>query len=101
MNEPAFLRARPDGVYLSLKVQPRASKNEIGEVAGNELKVKVTAPPVDSAANEAVLRLLAEALDCPRKAVQLVRGATTRHKQVRVVGMAVEEVARRLGAVEG
>jgi uncharacterized protein (TIGR00251 family) len=96
MNVPAFLQARSDGVYVSLKVQPRASKNEIGEVAGNELKVKVTAPPVDSAANEAVLRLLAEALDCPRNAVQLIRGASARHKQLRVVGMAVEEVARRL-----
>jgi len=97
MSAPAFLQARSDGVYLSLKVQPRASKNEIGEVAGNELKVKVTAPPVDSAANEAVLRLLAEALDCPRNALQLIRGATARHKQVRVVGMAVEEVAKKLG----
>ena len=94
---PAFLQARSDGVYLSLKVQPRASRNEIGEVAGNELKVKVTAPPVDSAANEAVLRLLAEALDCPRNAIQLVRGTTSRHKQVRVVGMAAEEMSKRLG----
>ena len=99
MNVPAFLQARSDGVYLSLKVQPRASKNEIGEVAGNELKIKVTAPPVDSAANEAVIRLLAEALDCPRNALQLVRGAASRHKQVRVVGIAVGEVARRLGAL--
>jgi uncharacterized protein (TIGR00251 family) len=99
MSEPGFLQSRPDGVYVSLKVQPRASKNEIGEVIGNELKVKVTAPPVDSAANEAVLRLLAEALDCPRNAVQLVRGAAARHKQVRVVGVAVEEVAKRLGSL--
>jgi len=99
MNLPAFLQSRPDGVYVSLKVQPRASKNEIGEVAGNELKVKVTAPPVDAAANEAVLRLLAKAPDCPRNAVQLVRGATARHKQVRVVGMAVEEVAKRLSSL--
>jgi uncharacterized protein (TIGR00251 family) len=96
MSEPGCLQSRPDGVYLSLKVQPRASKNEIGEVTGSELKVKVTAPPVDSAANEAVLSLLAATLDCPRNAVQLVRGATARHKQVRIVGMAGEEVARRL-----
>jgi len=100
MNAPAFVQARSDGVYLSLKVQPRASKNEIGEVAGHELKVKVTAPPVDSAANEAVLRLLAEALDCPRNAVQLARGAAARHKQVRVVGVAVEEVVKRLGSLK-
>jgi uncharacterized protein len=63
------------------------------------LKVKVTAPPVDSAANEAVLRLLAGALDCPRGAVQLVRGAASRHKQVRVTGLAAEAVAAKLAGV--
>ena len=99
MNAPAFLQSRSDGVYVSLKVQPRASRNELGEVAGNELKVTVTAPPVDSAANEAVLRLLAETLDCPRNAVQLVLGAAARHKQVRVVGMALEQVAKRLSSL--
>ena len=75
---------------------PPETRNAIGEVAGGELKVKVTAPPVDSAANEAVLRLLAEVLDCPRGAVQLVRGATARHKQVRVVGMSAETAAGRI-----
>ena len=83
---------------LSVKVQPRASRNEIGEVAGDELKVKVTAPLVDSAANEALLRLLAEVLDCPRGSVQLVRGQTSRHKVVAVHGLPAEEVARKLAA---
>ena len=47
---PAFITAQPDGVLLAIKLQPRASRNEIGEPLGNELRVKVTAPPVDSAA---------------------------------------------------
>jgi hypothetical protein len=98
MSLPAFLQDHPDGVYLSVKVLPRASKNEIGEPLGNELKIKVTAPPVDSAANEALVRLLAERLDCPRAAVQLVRGATSRHKQVLVTGMTAEQVASRLAS---
>jgi uncharacterized protein (TIGR00251 family) len=96
MKPSRFLRAQGDGVLLHVKVQPRASKNEIGEVLGNELKIKVTAPPVDSAANEALLRLLAEVLDCPRGAVQLVRGHASRHKQVLVQGLSVEDVATRL-----
>jgi len=75
---PTYLKPHPDGVYLSLKVQPRASRNEVGEAVGDALKIKVTAPPVDSAANEAVVRLVAEVLDCPRNAVQLVRGKTSR-----------------------
>ena len=96
MNAATLFKAGPDGVLLSLKVQPRASKNEIGEVANGELKIKVTAPPVDAAANEAVLRLLAECLDCPRGAVQLIRGQTSRHKQVLIRGMSAEAVLEKL-----
>ena len=51
---------------MSVKLQPRASKNEIGGPLGDELKIKVTAPPVDAAANEALVKFLAEKLDCPR-----------------------------------
>jgi len=64
---------------------------------GEELRVKVTAPPVDSAANEALIRFLAERLGCGRNKVELVRGQTSRHKVVRVHGMTAEEVARRIG----
>ena len=81
---PAFLRVQPDGVLLSIKLQPRSSANEIGEPLGDELRIKVTAPPVDAAANEALLRLLAERLDCPRRRVELVRGHTSRHKQIKL-----------------
>jgi uncharacterized protein (TIGR00251 family) len=96
VSTAAFLKAGPGGVCLLLKVQPRASKNEIGDVTSGELKIKVTAPPVDAAANEAVLRLLAERLDCPRGAVQLIRGQTSRHKQVLIRGMSVEAVLDQL-----
>ena len=87
MALPPFIQLRPEGVVLSIKVQPRASKNIIGEVLGNELKIKVTAPPVDSAANEALVEFLAETLSCPRGAIRLLRGQTSRHKQVLVTGM--------------
>ena len=68
---PAFIREQSGSVLLSVKVQPRASKNEIGEPLGSELRVKVTAPPVDAAANEALVRLLADRLDCPRRRHQV------------------------------
>jgi len=93
---PPFLQARAEGVYLSIKVQPRASKNAIGEVLGDELKVKVTAPPVDSAANEALVEFLAETLGCDRSAVRIARGQTSRHKQILVVGVSAAEIAERL-----
>lgn len=98
MSTPAYLKAQGDGVLLSIKVQPRASKNEIGEALGAELKVKVTAPPVDSAANEAVLRLLADVLGCPRGSVQLVRGNTSRHKQILIQRMTLDAVAAKIDA---
>ena len=99
VNDPAlqtFLSARPDGLLLAVKLQPRASTNEIGEPLGNELRIKVTAPPVDAAANEALLRLLADKLDCPRNRIELLRGHTSRHKVVKLHGVSPEDVLARL-----
>jgi uncharacterized protein len=93
---PAYLIARPDGVWLAVKLQPRASANEIGEPLGNELKIKVTAPPVDAAANEALLKLLAQKLDCARNRVELIRGHTSRHKTVLLHGFKVQEIRQKL-----
>lgn len=93
---PAFLTAQADGVTLAIKLQPRASKNEIGAANGPELRVKVTAPPVDAAANEALLRLLAERLDCARGKVELIRGHTARHKVVKVHGLTAAAVLAKL-----
>jgi uncharacterized protein len=100
MSTAPYLDQRADGVYLKVKVQPRASKDEIGEALGDELKIKVTAPPVDAAANEALLRLLADRLDCPRSSVQLVRGQTSRHKVLFLRGLKAETVIQRLAATE-
>jgi uncharacterized protein (TIGR00251 family) len=97
MDIPPFLRVQSDGVLLSVKLQPRASVNQIGEPLGNELRIKVTAPPVDAAANEALVRLLADELDCPRNQVELVRGHTSRHKVMKLSGLSAEAVITRLG----
>jgi uncharacterized protein (TIGR00251 family) len=96
MTMPAFLRVQADGVLLSVKLQPRASANEIGDALGSELRIKVTAPPVDAAANDALVKLLAKQLDCPRNRVELVRGHTSRHKTVKLHGLAPEEVVQKL-----
>ena len=96
MSQQSFLRVQTDGVLLSVKVQPRASANEIGEPLGSELRVKVTAPPVDSAANEALIRLVAEHFGCPRNRVELLRGQTSRHKVLKLHGMTAEAVLAKL-----
>jgi uncharacterized protein (TIGR00251 family) len=93
---PNFLRAQPDGALLSVKLQPRASKTEIGAPLGGELKIKVTAPPVDAAANQALIELLAEKLDCPRGRVELIRGHTSRHKTIKLHGFTPEEVLQKV-----
>ena len=93
---PAFLRAQDEGTCLNVRLQPRARQNEIGEALGSELRIKVTAPPVDAAANQALVRLLAERLECPRGAVRLIKGHTSRHKVVFVEGLKPEEVMQRL-----
>jgi uncharacterized protein len=93
---PAFMRVESDGVILSIKLQPRASVNEIGDALGDELRIKVTAPPVDSAANEALVRLLAKTIDCPRNQVELVRGNTSRHKVLKLHGISAETAVAKL-----
>jgi len=93
------LEAIPEGTRLRIKVQPRASRNEVGEPSGDLLKVHVTAPPVNHAANEAVLELLAHRLGVRRGAIQLVRGQTSRQKLVLVAGLTPDEVLARLTAV--
>jgi uncharacterized protein (TIGR00251 family) len=82
---------------LAAKVQPRASKNEISDPLGPELRIRVTAPPVDAAANEAVVELLADTLGCARNRVQLTRGSTSRHKVFMLHGFTVEQVQAVLG----
>jgi uncharacterized protein (TIGR00251 family) len=96
MASHPFLEATPEGTRLRIKVQPRASRSEVGEVSGDLLKVRVTAPPVDHAANEAVLELLAHRLGVRRGAVQLVRGQTSRQKVVLVVGLTPDDIVARL-----
>ncbi|MGD0745677.1 MAG: DUF167 domain-containing protein [Verrucomicrobiota bacterium] len=96
MPLPNFLREQTDGVLLSVKLQPRASANEIGEPLGNELRIKVTAPPVDAAANEALIKLLAEKLDCARGRVELVRGHKSRHKVLKLHGFTPEEIVQKV-----
>jgi len=96
MTLPEFLRAQPDGLLLSLIVHPRSSKSEIGEQCGDELRIRVTAPPVDDAANEAVVRFLAQQLDCARSKVVLVRGRTSRHKVVKLHGVSLATALARL-----
>lgn len=94
---PGFLRECDEGVLLSVKLQPRSSANQILGPIGNELRIKVTAPPVDSAANDALVEFLAKKVGCPRGTVELVRGQTSRHKVILLHHLSIREVIGKLG----
>ena len=85
---------------LTVEVRPRAGRDEIAGWQGARLRVRVTAPPADGAANEAVRALLAERLGCAPSRVEIVRGHAARTKIVRIVGLAPHEAAVRLAPPE-
>ena len=87
--------ARPEAV-LAVRVQPRASRTEVAGFVGDRVRLRVTAPPANGAANDAVRRLLARALGCPPSAVEILRGQGGREKRVRIVGLEPAEVRARL-----
>ena len=72
---------------FAVRVQPRSSRAGVDGVHGDALRVRVNAPPVEGAANEAVVEVLAKALRVPKRAVTIVRGATSRSKVVEVRGV--------------
>lgn len=81
---------------VAVRVTPRSSRTAIeGVDATGELRVRVTAPPADGAANAAVVKLLAKDLGVPKGAVSLVSGASSRHKRVRLEGVDVAELRGR------
>ena len=86
------MRRHGDAVRFSVRVQPRASRTEIAGLHGTALKVRVHAPPVDGAANEAVVDLLARQLRIPRGNIRVVSGATGRSKMVEATGVGVDAV---------
>jgi uncharacterized protein (TIGR00251 family) len=85
-----------NGVRFNVKVVPGASRDRIVGLLGEALKVAVSKPPQAGAANAAVLKLLAEALDVPAKQVSIVRGHTKPRKEVFVMGVTHDQVRERL-----
>jgi uncharacterized protein (TIGR00251 family) len=75
-----------DGIILSLHIQPRASKNEVCGIQENALKIRLTSPPVDGAANKLCREFLAGLFDVPKSSVEIIAGETSRHKRVRISG---------------
>lgn len=81
---------------IAVHVQPRASRSEVTGLHGDAIKVRLTAPPVDGAANEELIRLLAARVGVPPNGVRIVAGHGGRRKVVEVRGVTAAEAERRL-----
>jgi len=96
MSLVAVKRAAPSQATLAVQIQPRASRNAVAGWVGEALKIRLTAPPVEGAANEACLAFLADLLDLPQSQLEILRGNRSRHKLIRISGLSQEEVYARL-----
>jgi uncharacterized protein (TIGR00251 family) len=90
------IRASGNGVVIDVRVIPRAARSEIAGVRGDAILVRLTAAPVDGAANAKLIDVIADAFGLPRRAVSLVAGERSRQKRVEVIGVDVERARRVL-----
>ena len=87
-----------DSVVLTVKVVPRASRSEIVGFQDNVLKVRLTSPPVDGAANNELVKLISKQLRVPRSNVELIGGLTSRNKTLRIHAITAEVLKAKLAA---
>lgn len=85
-----------DGIIIRIHLQPRASKTEICGIQGDELKVRVTSPPVDDAANRLCIEFFAKMFRLPRSSVSIISGHKSRHKKVLLSGVTQHDISDQL-----
>lgn len=81
-----------EGVTFGVHVQPRASRNELCGIQGEELKLRITSPPVEDAANKLCIEFLAKLLGVAKSNVTIIAGTRSRHKTIRISGMTSAKV---------
>lgn len=103
MSEPRWpcLSSRGEACLLEVSVSPNARRTRAEGLHDGALRVKLAAPPVDGKANEALLAWLAAEFGLPRRGVRLLRGETSRRKQIELAAASEQDVARRLDALLG
>jgi uncharacterized protein (TIGR00251 family) len=94
---PAPVVATRTGIRLTVHLQPNARRSELAGLHGDALKVRIAAPPVDGAANAAVIAFLADRLQVPRGSVRLLSGAASRRKRLEIDGVSLENARLALG----
>ena len=87
-----------ESCILKVRVQPKASRNQVDGYEDGTLRLRVSAPPVDGKANSSVIALLAKTLGISKSKLQIIRGQSSRDKSVSVETLTEEEVRRRIEA---
>lgn len=90
------IRQEKNGASFAVKVAPRASHNKIAQIEDGVLKVRLTAPPVGGAANQALIKLLAKTLGLAKSQVQVIKGQKSRDKRILVQGLEPTQISRLL-----
>jgi uncharacterized protein (TIGR00251 family) len=90
------IRQVDNSVQIALRVQPKARRIGLTGLHDDRLKVAVNAPPEDGKANRAVIKLMAATLGIASRQIEIFRGATSRNKDLRVVGITLAEATERL-----
>ncbi len=85
-----------NGICLDVQVQPRSSRDQIVGEQDGRLKIKLTAPPVEGEANQALINFLARWLDLPKRNISLLKGESSRHKLVSITGLNAAELIEKL-----
>ncbi|WP_455217217.1 DUF167 family protein [Kaarinaea lacus] len=83
-TQPSWFQWDGEDLLLDIRVQPRASRDEIVGPFGGNLKIRITAPPLDGKANIHLIRFLSEVFGTPKSRIELVSGQAGRHKRVRI-----------------
>ncbi|CAN2041553.1 conserved hypothetical protein [Candidatus Magnetomoraceae bacterium gMMP-15] len=81
-NKQLLIKETPNGIVFKIFVQPRSSKNMIVGLYGDSIKIKLTAPPVDGAANKMCVKFLAKILGMSKSSIKIISGFSSRTKQV-------------------
>lgn len=92
----AFVRAQGGDVLIEIRLSPRASRDRIGPVHEDRLKVAVTSPPVDHEANAHLVALMAKRLGTPRSSITIEHGEASRNKTLRIRSIDIKTVEAAL-----
>ncbi len=81
---------------VTVRVIPRSPRSRVDGMRGDAFLVRLAAPPVEGAANDALVAFLAEHLDLPRRNIRIVSGVKSRDKQIGITGLGVDAIAERM-----